>query len=378
MLMLSLYILYSLLTVISAFFIWRLMYAFDHFRIKNESSKTISLDDLPTVSVCLPARNEQHAMAQCLELILASTYPKLEIIVLDDSSADNTSVLIKSFAHEGVRFIEGADLTDNWLGKNRALQSLLEEASGDYILYMDVDTHVKPQTIDRLVAYLSQENVSMVSVLPMREDGFRSSVLFGTLRYFWTIILHRKSLPAVASSAWMINRHILRDKLGGIERYKNSIQPELSIASRLMHHNQYRFVIGTSSIGVSYEKKWSSQIDTSVRLMFPTLRHSIWLYLGIVGLLILNTPILAVIAGFIEGWTLIQTMAIWQLCVFGAIYGLYLSKVWGKGGWMGIVLWPIIIAQELIVIMMSIDQYSRKVVTWKGRPVTSFYHEQVK
>ena len=44
-----------------------------------------SSDQLPSVSVCIPARNETHAMSECLESVLASDYPKLEAIVLDDT-----------------------------------------------------------------------------------------------------------------------------------------------------------------------------------------------------------------------------------------------------------------------------------------------------
>lgn len=41
---------------------------------------------LPTVTIAIPARNETEALAECLEQWIASTYPKLEILVLDDCS----------------------------------------------------------------------------------------------------------------------------------------------------------------------------------------------------------------------------------------------------------------------------------------------------
>jgi glycosyltransferase involved in cell wall biosynthesis len=371
--MLSLYILYAVLTLVGVLFAWKLKFAFDHFKIKEQPIENASLDDLPSVSVCVPARNEKNAMSQCLETIVASTYPKLEVIVFDDSSADNTSFLIKSFARAGVRFVEGTKLSEGWLGKNQALQTLLEESSGDYILYMDVDTHIQPHTITKLILYIKQQNVSMVSVLPRREDGIRPSVMLGTLRYFWTLILHSKSSPAVSSGAWMIDRNKLMNELGGITNYKSLVQPELAIASKLGQTNQYRFLMSDKSIGVTYEKKWSSQIDTSVRIMYPVLGKGWKLYLSIIGLLVLNTPTLAMIAGLIEGWSLVQVIALWQISIYVAIYALYLSKVWGKGWWFGALLWPYIIAQELVVVFMSIDQHLRKVVSWKGRPITATY-----
>ncbi|MBC7868793.1 glycosyltransferase [Candidatus Saccharibacteria bacterium] len=356
----------------SVFFAWKLMFAFKHFKMKKLLSEPRIFKDLPSVSVCIPARNETHAMTQCLERVIASRYPKLEIIVLDDSSGDNTSMLIKAFAHAGVRFVEGSPLPDGWLGKNHALQELLAEASGSYILYLDVDTQITPDTIGQLVAYAQQEKVSMVSVLPRHQDSWRVSVLLGTLRYFWELILHRSSAPAVASSAWMIHRHTLRDSLGGFQPYRNNVQPEAKLAAALMARHSYRFIISTPLLGISYEKKWLSQVETSLRLLFPILGGRIVTnLLALVGLLLLNIPALVLVNGFISGWTILQTMALWQLCIHGALYSLYLDRVWQRGWWLGVILWPFIIAQELIILIISINRYLRHKVTWKGRPITT-------
>jgi len=117
-------------------------------------TKPLSSKDLPTVSVCIPARNEKHAMTQCLERVLASDYEKLEVVVFDDSSNDETSVLIRSFAHAGVRFVPGTELPGEWLGRNRALDILAHEASGDYIVFMDVDTYITVNSITKLMSYM--------------------------------------------------------------------------------------------------------------------------------------------------------------------------------------------------------------------------------
>ena len=371
MIELTLYVLYGLLTIISIVFVFRLMFAFKHFTMKTNASVPSMLKDLPSVTVCVPARNEKDAMTQCLERVIASRYPKLEIIVLDDSSADNTSILIKSFARAGVRFVEGSNLPAGWLGKNHALQELLEESSGTYILYLDVDTHIEPDTIGELVAYAQSEKADMVSVLPRREDGWRTSVLFSPLRYFWTMLLHRTPRPAVASSAWLVNRRSL-EEFGGIEPYKDDVQPEARIAALFSTRNAYRFIVSTPLIGVSYEKKWQSQIDTSIRLIFPLLGKNIGLsILAILFLALLQAPLIALVAGLFDGWTLVQSVALWQLCLFVALYGMYLGSVWRKAWWFGALLWPVVLTQEIIIVIISIIRYQRRTVTWKGRSVTS-------
>jgi len=184
--------------------------------------------------------------------------------------------------------------------------------------------------------------------------------------------LHRKTAPATSSSAWMIHRHSLRDSLGGFEPHKDDIQPETRLAAALASTDAYRFLIGTPMIGVSYEKQWSSQVETSIRLLYPFFGgQPLRAVLTMLLLLLLNLPVIILIFGLFDGWTLIQTMALWQLSVFTALYGLFLDKVWHKGWWLGIVLWPVVIAQEFVLFVISTSRYMRRTVTWKGRPVTT-------
>jgi glycosyltransferase involved in cell wall biosynthesis len=369
MLELSLLTIYTIITIATIYCAWKLMYAFRHFTMKSFTTPAAHLSELPSVSVCVPARNETHAMTQCLESIAASTYPKLEIIVLDDASVDNTSFLIKSFAHAGVRFVEGSALPGGWLGKNHALQGLLEEASGRYILYADVDTRLQPDTIGQLVAYMEKEDAQMVSVLPQRSDGLRFSVLFSPLRYFWELVLHRQKAPATASSAWLIDRHALIES-GGFSNIALDVQPEARIAATMALTDQYRFLISTPELGVSYEKKWSSQMETSIRLLYPRFGYTPWsATLAAFLLVIVWSPVPGVALGLFYGWTLVQALALWMICLFAALYTLYASRIWRRHWWTALVLWPLIFTQEIVLFLVSVASYARGTITWKGRPV---------
>lgn len=362
-------VLYGVLLGVFVIGALRLRYAFRHFRVKRIDSASHG-DDLPTVTVCIPARNEDHALTDCLQRVINSTYEKLEIIVLDDKSGDNTSALIKSFASEGVRFVEGAALPAGWLGKNHALQELLLEASGTYVLFMDVDTRIEPYTIERLVTYTQKEEALMVSVLPRREDGWRTSVILSTLRYFWEVLFHRNSAPATSSNAWLIHRKTLIDNWQGFTQYKHAIQPESKFSAELMKRGRYRFLIGSPELGVSYEKKWHSQIETSIRLLFPLLggqvAHSV---IALLDLLILASPLFIIIFGFFSGWSWYLLGAIVSWLLFALLYGLYLKMVWRHGWWLAALLWPFIVVQEMIVLILSTERYQRNRVTWKGRSV---------
>jgi chlorobactene glucosyltransferase len=356
-------------TLLTAIIVWMSYRLWRAFKYSTVNQKFTPKAPLPSVTVCIPARNEMHALAACLERVIASDYEKLEIIVFDDSSADDTSILIKSFAHAGVRFIPGPALPNGWLGKNHAFEVMAEQASGSYVVFLEVDTFIKPTTISQLVGYMVQKNFDMISVLPGRNDAWRPSVLFGHLRYFWPLILSNIKHPAAASSLWMIKRSVLTDKIKGFEAFKASVEPESQIAA-FLGNSSYQCLINNDFLGVTYEKKWLSQVETSERLLYPMFGHApVKALLGFIFLLFLNIPLVAIIYGIIFGWTMIQAMAFWLLLAFMAVYGVYVGRLWTKGWWLGGLLWPVVILQELLLFVRSIWGYATHTVTWKGRPV---------
>jgi glycosyltransferase involved in cell wall biosynthesis len=328
--------------------------------------------DGPSVTVCIPARNETHAMTDCLQGVLASTYSKLEILVLDDGSTDNTSALIKAFAHDGVRFIAGKELPEGWLGKNHALEVLLEEANGTYVIFLDVDTRIKPTTIEQLVMYMEQENAAMLSVLPQRSDSLRASTLFAPLRYFLELMIHIPTRPAAASSLWMVRRRLLLDDLSGFKPFRLNVQSESDIAAVFSRQLDYRLAISTPMLGVSYEKKWTSQVETSIRLLYPRLGGKVWKgALALLLFVLLWSPIGAFFLGFILHDVSILWVSAAEVLISTLVYGYYLSRMRQAYWWVGMWLWPLIITQESILLVISMVKYARHTVTWKGRPVTS-------
>lgn len=355
----------GILTLVLTVIIVRLGRSLKRFRIRKNYTAALTA---PSVSVCIPARNEMHAMTQCLERVLASDYRKLEVIVYDDSSADDTSLLVRSFAHAGVRFVAGEALPEGWLGKNHALEVLAREASGTYVVFMDVDTYITPTTISQLVGYSMTENAEMVCVIPGRSDTNRLSVLFGHLRYFWELVLSSSKNPASSSSLWVAKRRTLLETFEGFTQFKLTVSPEAALARALAP--QYRCLVSNAQLDVTYEKKWSSQVETSRRLLYPKVGGVWWkgcLALG--GLILLNMPLFVFLSGFLLGWELIHLMALWLALAFMANYAVYTASVWRSNWWIGGLLWPLVVLQELVLFGLSMYGYLSRTITWKGRRV---------
>ena len=363
--MIWLYILASLAVLSSIWTIWRLsVYQKDHaWHTAADPNRAT-----PSVSVCIPARNEAHGMSFCLERVLASDYEKLEILVLDDHSDDDTSLLIKSFAHAGVRFIPGKPLPEGWLGKNHALDTMAREASGDLIIFLDVDTQIERHTISHLAGRFEKNKSSVMSVMPQRRDTGRASVLFGHLRYFWEIILSTSRMPVSSSALWIIRRDTLLEELNGFNGIHDHVQPERALASWASQHNAYQSVVSRPELGVYYEKRWSSQRETSQRLLLPLLSSSIYSVLvGVGSLAIWLSSIVVTLLAVLypAAWPCAAIMI-----VSGAMsYYCYLHVAWSGRQLLGVLFWPYIIVQEVWFATSSVIRYATKTVTWKGRPV---------
>lgn len=334
-------------------------------------------DDMPTVSVCIPARNETHALSQCLERVLASRYPKLEILVLDDNSNDDTSILIKSFAHAGVRFIPGKPLPSGWLGKNHAYAVMAQEASADVLVFMDVDVSVDSLTFDRLMAVFMSRKLAMLSVIPYRRDRRRLSALFGTLRYVWEVILASKKRPASASALWMIARDTLNDI--GLEAFSSSVKPEAHLAKRVQAQGQYQALVGNSLLEVGFEKRYLSQIETAERVYFPLFGHTYLAAIaGFLLMALLAFPVIGVVLAVLVAtpqlMPIITITNLINLLLGVALLVVFEQTAQPRGVPFGALLWPWRIAQDACIIVISIIKYATHRVTWKGRNVSAPTH----
>lgn len=358
----------SALTALFLLMAVRLMIALRRFTVKRHYTASLTA---PSVTVCIPARNETHALAECLERVLASDYKKIEIVVFDDNSSDDTSILVRSFAHAGVRFVPGVSLPEGWLGKNHALSILAREASGSKLVFLDVDTKISPSTISQMVSYSLTEQIDMMSILPLQRDGWRPGVLLTPLRYFWEILLSGRHTPATTSAIWMVDRKVLLEESGNFAKFAADIRPEQRLAEQL-GTRRYHFLIGTPQLGVYQEKRWSSQIETSRRLLYPMVGMSpVMALVSLLLLVFMCLPLYGFIAGLI---TDAIVSAVWfgaLLVGFITLYGAYTIRVWRKGGWLSALLWQLLLTQEICLLIASVVGYFTNTITWKGRLVSA-------
>ncbi len=114
----------------------------------------------PLVSVLVPAHDEEAAIGDTVRAVLASEDVQLELIVVDDGSADATAARAREAAGSDprLRLIQQSNC-----GKAAALNRGLAEAKGEVIVTIDGDTAVDPQAIRRLVRHFANRKVGAVA-----------------------------------------------------------------------------------------------------------------------------------------------------------------------------------------------------------------------
>jgi cellulose synthase/poly-beta-1,6-N-acetylglucosamine synthase-like glycosyltransferase len=110
----------------------------------------------PSVSILIPAFNEQELILDAIQGALAQDYPDFEVIVLDDGSADLTPHLAATTAVRLVRHERNR-------GKAAALNSGLAIARGEVIVTSDADGYLDAHALSHLVARLSDPEVAAVA-----------------------------------------------------------------------------------------------------------------------------------------------------------------------------------------------------------------------
>ncbi len=166
--------------------------------------------DLPEVSVVIPARDEAAALRRALPTVLSQDYPKLQVIVVDDRSNDDTQRVIEgpvadawsdgsASSDRDVQFIVHRirRLPEGWLGKSYALYQGARLASGKWLLFTDADVCFAPSTLRRAVEYAERESLDHLTLVPKLDlEGYwlRGVAAFFYLGYMIILGMYRTNI----------------------------------------------------------------------------------------------------------------------------------------------------------------------------------------
>ena len=127
-----------------------------------------SMTSFPRLSVIIAACNEADTIEKALQSLLGTTYPNLEIIIVNDRSTDETGAIINRLAAQDKRIkpLHVTTLPTGWLGKVHALHVASEASTGDFLLFTDADIHFAPEALTYAIAFAELHHLDHLAMAP--------------------------------------------------------------------------------------------------------------------------------------------------------------------------------------------------------------------
>ncbi|MEM7813754.1 MAG: glycosyltransferase family 2 protein [Candidatus Aenigmatarchaeota archaeon] len=187
----------------------------------------------PSLSVIVPAYNEEKTISSCLKSLISLKYPKKpQIIVVDDGSVDGTAreVLRIAAAHKNITLISQPNR-----GKGAALNAGLRHAKGELVAVMDADSTIEPGIMDSLVGCFSEPRVGAAIAAVMTAKPARLLTRMQTAEYIISCLYRRLgsltgTLYVTPGAFSVFRRAALRD-VGGFD--ERNLTEDMEIALRL-------------------------------------------------------------------------------------------------------------------------------------------------
>lgn len=156
---------------------------------------------MPKASVVVPVYNVKEYLIKCVNSILAQTESDFELLLIDDGSTDDSGKLCDTLAESDNR-IRVIHQENRGLGGARNTGS--QAAAGDWLMYVDSDDWIEPETLERAITAGERENAEMV-VFGMRtvdENGNVGQVIVEDMPKNTALsVKERKDILLIAPSA---------------------------------------------------------------------------------------------------------------------------------------------------------------------------------
>lgn len=114
------------------------------------------MDKSSKISVIIPLYNKENCIRKTIYSVLQQTYDNIEILVINDGSTDGSLDIIKTIKSDKIRII-----TQNNSGVSAARNRGIEEAVGDWVVFLDADDFMFPNALSHLYNLVKNANLSI-------------------------------------------------------------------------------------------------------------------------------------------------------------------------------------------------------------------------
>jgi cellulose synthase/poly-beta-1,6-N-acetylglucosamine synthase-like glycosyltransferase len=341
-----------------------------------------SLDDYPKVSVIAPACNEADTIETAVATRLQDDYPNLEILLVDDRSTDGTPEIADRIASRDprVKALHIRELPEGWLGKQYAMQKGAEMATGDWLLFSDVDIHIRPGALKRTLAYCFSRRLDHLAVIPecypagLPIDAAVAMVLrmICFSGRIWAVE-DEKSDASMGSGSFNLVRRTAFERTGGFEWLRLEVADDVALG-RMLKQSGARSAVahGRGWVRVHFYPDMKTLAKATERAGFTTFGNfTVWrsTVFSLVFLALDMAPFFALLP---LGISYLPYAGLAMLLI--ALATLALISRWGRHPLLATLIWPVgTLITVFLLVRAGILGKRRGGIYWRG----TFYPTQL-
>ncbi|HEY4381149.1 MAG TPA: glycosyltransferase family 2 protein [Acidobacteriaceae bacterium] len=286
----------------------------------------------PSLTVIVPARDEQANIAACLESLLAQDVTNLHILAVDDRSSDQTGVIMDTLARahpDRLEVLHVTNLPAGWLGKTHAMALAARHAiathNPEYLLFTDGDILFRRDAIRRALAGAAATQADHFVVLPttlVKTHGEGMLMSYIQTMSLWAVRPWRVPDPsakrdAIGVGAFNLIRTQAYQQLGGFDATPMEVLEDLTLGRRVKRAGlRQRVAYAPGLVCVHWAAGAFGIVHGMTKNLFAVFRFRPAM------LLAAAVSVAAVTAGTV-GLVFVHATRIPALIMLGSIAGLY-------------------------------------------------------
>ncbi|WP_226669993.1 glycosyltransferase [Metabacillus litoralis] len=349
------------------------------YRIPKINSKYLQPAEvhLASLSIIIPARNEEATLGTLLHSIKSQAEQPLEIIVVDDHSTDKTREIALDF---GVKVVDNPPLPQGWLGKSWGCWNGAKHAKGNYLMFVDADTWFVSKGIKRAITFFVNHPYQLLTIHPYHKmerayeklSGIFHSIVF--ISSGVTTLFSNKATIRGGFGQCLMSERDTYFELGGHESIKGEVVENLAFIQRAASYNYKVHAIGGNDVinmrmyqdgVISVFKGWSKSFASGSKMTHPILMVFIVLWISALFSFMANSVSLITEAPYI--------FILLYSCIAYLFYRML--KDIGNFTFFDAFLFPVHILFFIVVFCFSFfSTFILKNSSWKGRSIHMTKH----
>ncbi len=259
---------------------------------------------LPSLTIVVPARNEQAEIEPALRSLLELNYPHHKVVAINDRSTDQTGQIMDRLAAEPsaqgrLQVVHVRELPAGWLGKVHAMWTGERQSSSEWLLFTDADCVFAPDTVRRAMHYALKTGADHLVLFPtahMHSLGERMMIAFPQVMSNFAMrpwkVRDPNARDHMGVGAFNLVRRAAYDAIGTYEKLRLEVVDDIKLGEAIKKSGlrqdvvfgpglvTLRWAVGAAGVVANLEKNLFAFLQFRIALVLAVCATTSFLCIG--------------------------------------------------------------------------------------------------